>query len=74
MTATSADTQILSTDEEAKAEEKPWKVQCSFGCYHARSEKKKCRCRCKGKLHGQAHEKHLEELKLDDVEFQSGEQ
>ena len=74
MTKTATSTKAQTSEEEAKNEEKPWKGQCSFGCYHAHSEKKKCRCRCKGKLHGQAHEKHHEELKLEEFPLECDEQ
>lgn len=43
--------------ESEGSEEQPWKGRCSFGCYHARGKKKKCKCRCSGKLHGEGHKK-----------------
>lgn len=56
------------TDAESS---QPWKGRCSFGCYHARGSRKKCRCRCDGKLHGRAHKEHNEKLRIIELEEQN---
>jgi hypothetical protein len=50
-----------------QSQDELWTGRCSFGCYHARGKKKKCKCRCGGKLHGKARENHLKELKIDEI-------
>jgi len=54
-----------------QTQDSPWREKCSFGCYHAKGKKKKCRCRCGGKLHGRAHEEHNEKLRIDEQEEQN---
>jgi hypothetical protein len=46
----------------------PWKGKCSYGCYHAKGKRKKCKCRCSGKLHGKAIDEHNEKLSLAELE------
>ena len=51
-----------------QTQDEPWKGMCSFGCYHARGKKKKCKCRCGGKLHGKAHGEQNEKLRIVELE------
>jgi hypothetical protein len=67
MSKTVSSIAIQTLSEAGKSVEKIWMGKCSFGCFHAKSDKTKCKCRCHGKLHGKAYEKHLEELKIEET-------
>ncbi len=66
MAQAAPDNQLQPESEGAK--EMPWKGKCSYGCYHAKGKRKKCKCRCSGKLHGRAIEEHNEKLRLAELE------
>ena len=68
MAKIAADAKAQTLEEEEESEEKPWKGKCSFGCYHAKSEKKKCKCRCSGKMHGKTNDEHNEKLRIAEQE------
>jgi len=36
--------------------DKPWKGRCCFGCFVAKTDRKKCKCRCRGEHHGKGQQ------------------
>ena len=67
MSKTVSSIAIQTLSEAGKSVEKIWMGKCSFGCFHAKSDKKKCKCRCQGELHGKAYDNHVEESKIEEI-------
>jgi hypothetical protein len=72
MARTASTKPILQTKSRVEdSEAEAWKGVCNSGCYRAKSDKKKCKCKCRGRLHGKAHVKNIEEMKIDRIANQS---
>ncbi len=49
-----------------KSEGKPWKEKCSSACYHAKTDRKHCKCKCRGELHGRDLADRLNEKRISE--------
>lgn len=65
--AVSRDLTLQNKSRQEASEADAWRGICSSGCFRAKSDKKKCKCKCQGKLHGKAHVKNIEEMKIDRI-------